>query len=214
MTYDFNSLYLYLAQKNLADLFDYSINYLHKSLNEFWFDFVNSEVAKRYSDKDCLYISGRSGGELMCDLYHINEKLDLPFYENKSREYWLGYYIAQFQFLIDVSYYEISKLIDINNVYNMYEPYHTMDISSFIRELVDRYFTEVTTSKLKSARMNIGMSQGELAKSSGVSVRTIQQYEQKRKDINKASVSTLVALTKPLHCSVEDLLEINVQSIF
>ncbi len=36
---------------------------------------------------------------------------------------------------------------------------------------------------------------------SGVAVRSIQQYEQRQKDINRASFSTVVALAAALHCS-------------
>lgn len=36
---------------------------------------------------------------------------------------------------------------------------------------------------------------------SGVAVRSIQQYEQRQKDINKASFSTVVALASALHCT-------------
>ena len=42
---------------------------------------------------------------------------------------------------------------------------------------------------------------------SGVPVRSIQQYEQRRKDLNKAAAETVAALARALFCSVEDLLE-------
>ena len=51
------------------------------------------------------------------------------------------------------------------------------------------------------------MSQGELSKVSGVSLRMIQQYEQKNKDINKAGVNTLMALSRALNCDIEDIIE-------
>lgn len=47
----------------------------------------------------------------------------------------------------------------------------------------------------------------ELAQQSGVSVRTIQQYEQRRKDINKAQTETLLKIARVLVCKVEDLVE-------
>ena len=36
----------------------------------------------------------------------------------------------------------------------------------------------------------------------------IQQYEQRQKDINKASVSSLKAISDVLYCDIEDLMEI------
>ena len=51
------------------------------------------------------------------------------------------------------------------------------------------------------------MSQRELADLSSIPVRTIQQYEQRQKNINKAQAEYLVALAKVLYCEVEDLME-------
>ena len=47
----------------------------------------------------------------------------------------------------------------------------------------------------------------ELSKLSGVSLRSIQVYEQRNKDINKASLETVYRLSKALGCTVEDLIE-------
>ena len=42
---------------------------------------------------------------------------------------------------------------------------------------------------------------------SGIPLRTIQQYEQRQKNINKAQAEYLVALARVLCCEVEDLME-------
>ena len=56
-------------------------------------------------------------------------------------------------------------------------------------------------------RKAIGLTQKELAEKSGVKLRMIQQYEQRAKDINKATASNLFALAQVLGCKAEDLLE-------
>ena len=63
--------------------------------------------------------------------------------------------------------------------------------------------------KLKQIREAKGLSQSKLAAASGVSIRVIQAYEQGAKDINKARVSTLLAIAKALHCNIEDLIDCN-----
>ena len=55
--------------------------------------------------------------------------------------------------------------------------------------------------------MEANLTQTELAKRSGVSLRSIQMYEQKNKDINKANVTSLYMLSKALNCNIEDLIE-------
>ncbi len=62
-------------------------------------------------------------------------------------------------------------------------------------------------TKLKLIRTTKGYSQKQLAELSGVSLRSIQMYEQRRKNINKAQSDSLYRLAKVLDCTMEDLLE-------
>jgi len=62
-------------------------------------------------------------------------------------------------------------------------------------------------TNLKRIRLIYGCSQRELAEMSGVSLRSIQMYEQRNKDINKAQAESLYCLAKALGCTMEDLLE-------
>ena len=66
---------------------------------------------------------------------------------------------------------------------------------------------------MQTLRKSIGYSQKALAEKSGVTLRMIQQYEQRAKDINKATGMNLVALAKTLGCRVEDLLEQSLDEI-
>ena len=81
------------------------------------------------------------------------------------------------------------------------------DISKFA-DIADAkvraYFTD---TNLKRIRTTYGCTQAELAKRSGVSLRSIQMYEQHNKDINKASAETVLSFAKVLGCTMEDLLE-------
>ena len=62
-------------------------------------------------------------------------------------------------------------------------------------------------TNFKRIRLIYGCSQRELAEMSGVSLRSIQMYEQRNKDINKAQAESLYCLAKALGCTMEDLLE-------
>ena len=63
-------------------------------------------------------------------------------------------------------------------------------------------------TKLKEKRLERGFTQHELSIRSDVKLRTIQEYEQGRKDINKAESLTVYKLSKGLGCRMEELLEI------
>ena len=62
-------------------------------------------------------------------------------------------------------------------------------------------------TRLQRRRKDCGITQRELSEKSGVNLRTIQQYERRSKDINKAAGATLRALSIALSCRIEDLLE-------
>lgn len=62
-------------------------------------------------------------------------------------------------------------------------------------------------SKLQQQRKKCGYSQRELAQKAGINLRTLPQYELKSKDINKASMQTVLSLSLVLGCRVETLLE-------
>ena len=59
---------------------------------------------------------------------------------------------------------------------------------------------------LKETREAAGLSQSQLADLSGVNLRMIQHYEQGVKDINKASVVSVLMLAEAMDADVYDLL--------
>ena len=64
-----------------------------------------------------------------------------------------------------------------------------------------------TGERIKEARKYRKMTQKQLAEAAGVATGTIQQYEQRQKNINKAQVEYLFMLAQALCCRVEDLVE-------
>ena len=89
----------------------------------------------------------------------------------------------------------------------MYRTLHEADISKFV-EIVDKRVREYyEETNLKRIRTIYGFSQSSLAKESNVSLRSIQMYEQRRKDINKASFEAAYRIAKVLGCDIEDLIE-------
>lgn len=73
-----------------------------------------------------------------------------------------------------------------------------------LNKIIER---KAASTKLQMLRKNIGYSQRELAEKAGVNLRTLQQYELKAKDINKAASKTLLSLAKVLGCRIEDIME-------
>ena len=82
-----------------------------------------------------------------------------------------------------------------------------MDIRQFVDKVNEMYKAAKPETNLKLLRQKAGLSQRGLADLSGVPVRTIQQYEQRQKSINKAQAEYLVMLAQVLCCEVGDLME-------
>lgn len=62
-------------------------------------------------------------------------------------------------------------------------------------------------TKLKSKRVEAGMSQSQLAEKAGLNVRTLQHYEQASKPFDHARIDTILKVCIALSCKIEDVLE-------
>ena len=121
--------------------------------------------------------------------------------------YWAGWALAEYQWVTCKRFKNIFSRITFSEVISMYHVYHEMDITHFVEDMNKKYNATEQETRLKTIRENRGVSQTELAKLSGVSLRSIQMYEQKVNDIDKAQARTVYKLSRVLGCTVEDLLE-------
>jgi DNA-binding transcriptional regulator YiaG len=125
----------------------------------------------------------------------------------RSREYWIGWAVCYYQWFSSRSFSDIFKVLSYEDLTNMYHTLHEADITKFT-DIVDEKMREhFKDTNLKRIRTSYGCTQAELAKRSGVTLRSIQMYEQRNKDINKASADTLYRISKVLGCSMESLIE-------
>lgn len=60
---------------------------------------------------------------------------------------------------------------------------------------------------IKALRESRGLSQSQLAKATGISVRTLQSYEQGQRDIYKMQLQTASRIAQALGVEIEKLLE-------
>ncbi|MEE1231617.1 MAG: helix-turn-helix transcriptional regulator [Phascolarctobacterium sp.] len=208
----YQEIYLNSAQAMLGDAFDYAINVCQYSGEDFIKMFVVSSISKRIENGEPAYLKGKSGIEVLIDIvYETTGKIiNVSPIERFSRspEYWMGWALAYYQWYSCRSFGEILQVISFTDLQNMYYTLHEADISKFADVLDMRMREHFVDTRLKHYRAINSMSQSELAKASGVSLRSIQMYEQRNKDINKASAETILRLSKALSCSMEDLLEV------
>ena len=207
----YDKVYLEQARANLARMLDFAVYDLGYDIDVFFTLFIRSGLAERFGHGDFTLIAGMSGVELAykvledSGIAHVRIK---PVYTvNRSEEYWLGWALAYYQWYKDLSFQEIVQYVPIQHILALYCPYHEMDIRQFVDKMNVLFKAAKSDTNLKIRRQRLGLSQRELAEQSGISVRTIQQYEQRQKHINKAQAKSLLALAKVLYCTVEDLIE-------
>lgn len=204
-------IYLGKARATLGDAFDYAINACRIPGPDFIRLFTASTVSRRLENGEPLLLAGKSGIELALDILlettGIQPETGMRESPGRSREYWIGWAVCYYQWYSARSYDEIFKALSFEDLENMYEPLHEADISKFVDiadERMKAFFRETNLKRLRAAG---GCTQAELARRSGVSLRSIQMYEQRNKDINKASAETLYRLSKAIGCSMESLIE-------
>ena len=211
MTHAYQEIYLSNAQSMLGDAFDYAINVCHIPGSSFVKLFIASTISKRLENGEPSYLSGKSGIEVAMEILAetTGKTPDAAPQEHfgRSREYWIGWAVAYYQWLSGRSYSEIFKVVTFEELQKLYDPLHEADITKFADILDARMREFFTDTNLKRIRTAYGCTQAELAKRSGVSLRSIQMYEQRNKDINKASAETLLRLSRVLGCTMEDLME-------
>lgn len=211
MIYAYDKVYLEKARTALGRMLDFAVYDLKYDISDFFDLFIRSGIAERFENGDFSVIVGMSGVELA---YLVLEKSNVAFERiapeytmNRSEEYWAGWALAYYQWETAMSFSKIVRYIPLCDIVALYSPYHEMDIRQFVDKMNALYRVAQPDTNLKNRRKSVGLSQRELSEMSGVSLRTIQQYEQRQKNINKAQGEALVMLAGVLCCEVDALLE-------
>ena len=211
MTHAYQEIYLNKAQAVLGDAFDYAINTCGIAGESFVKLFLASTVSRRMENGEPAYLAGKSGIEIVVEIVAetMGKELNRDTVEHfgRSREYWIGWAVAYYQWHSGRKYSEIFKAITFVDMQQLYYTLHEADVTKFVDVADERIKLIFSDTNLKRIRTAYGLTQGELAEKSGVGRRSIQMYEQRNKDINKASVETVYRLARALGCSIEDLIE-------
>ena len=211
MTHAYQEIYLSNAQAALGDAFDYGVRVCGVSGENFIKLFIVSSVSKHMENGEPAYLAGKSGIELaaqiLAETTRMTEQPEQPERYAHSCEYWIGWAVAYYQWYSGRKYSEIFEVLSFAELEKMYYTLHEADVSKFAEIADARIREHFAETNLKRIRTAYGCSQAELAKKSGVGLRSIQLYEQRQKDINKASAESLYKISKVLGCAMEDLLE-------
>ena len=212
MIHAYDEIYLGKAQMTLAWMFDYAVNGCRIDVEEFYRMFLTSAYVHRFEKGNCSVVAGLSGVELAQRVIWErtpDEELPQPAFSlARSSEYWLGYSLAYYQWYTGRTFAKIWNAVKLKDIVDMYPVYHEMDIQQFVDRMNELWESYYIDTNLKRIRMLSGYSQRELSELSGVSLRQIQLFEQRQRNINHTKAENVFRLAKILNCKCEDLIEI------
>lgn len=199
------------ARSLLADAVDYAVVDLGVSTDDFLAYFSASDMARRIEHGDRSVIQGISGIELaqrvLADKTGMIDFRSAEARYSRSVAYWVGWMLATYQWSSNREFREILSALPGSTIEKMYGVYHEAPDERFVataEAIVREKFSE---TRLKRIRTAYGCSQARLAEMSGVGLRSIQMYEQRKKNINKAEAESVLRLARALGCEMEDLIE-------
>ncbi len=211
MIHAYDKVYLDKARTALGRMLDFAVYDLKYDITDFFDLFIKSSVAERFETGDFAVIVGMSGVELAYEVLEQSgaesERIKPNYTVERSEEFWTGWALAYYQWETSISFANIVRYVPIKDIAALYSPYHEMDIRQFVDKVNALYKAAKPETNLKLLRQKAALSQRSLSELSGVPVRTIQQYEQRKKNINKAQAEYLVMLAKVLCCGIDELIE-------
>ncbi|MBE6041606.1 MAG: helix-turn-helix transcriptional regulator [Clostridiales bacterium] len=237
MIHPYDITYLENAKASLAGMLEYSVSILQYDADEFFDLFISSGTAALFEQGDIRTLAGMSGTELSHVVLERSglrtESASRRFNPYRTNEYRAGICLAHYQWERGITFSEITEIIPVSSIAEMcdnrYRPYEGVpdpaaagaanragdQASDSLTWFETRFFDHMNdcirdagrSSGLKSIRLKRGLSQRELAELTGIPLRTIQQYEQLQKNINKAQFEYIVRLSSALKCEPLQLME-------
>ncbi|MBQ7583329.1 MAG: DUF3990 domain-containing protein [Lachnospiraceae bacterium] len=175
--------------------------------------FTASGYASRFEKGDPFIISGMSGTELF---YRIAEACgEYRYYRSfpdvlsdTGEAFRCGMFLAYYQWKSGLSFQAITNAMSYARLSALYPELSGLSPSEACVIIDSRLRGRRSAQTcLQAQRKRLDLSQRELAASSGVNLRTLQQYEVGDKDINRAAAKKVTALSRTLFCRSEDILE-------
>ena len=211
MIHAYDKLYLEKARAALARMLDFAVYDLRYDIAVFFDLFISSGVATLFEQGDVNTLVGKSGVELAYEVIERSgltvERVKPRYAMDRSPEYWTGWALAWYQWEKGMPFAMIARYVPIREIRAMYYPYHEMDVRQFADHMDGLIQAAKPETNLKLLRQQNGLSQRQLAELSGVPLRTIQQYEQRQKNINRAQVEHLALMARVLKCDTVQLCE-------
>lgn len=200
----------------MGKAFEFADRHVTGGLDHFMDLFSSSPVARTFEGPDATPRVGTSGIGLVMEVCEggADAGLELmlmserrPPRRLRERAAWCGRVLAYHQWATGSTFREIMAYLGCEDLESLFSPDAPLSPQEASAQIALRFGKQGGPTRLRRARDAAGMTQAQLSRESGVSLRSVQQYEQRKKDVNRAQARSLLALAKALGCRMEDLME-------
>ena len=143
----YSELYLGDASLALGAMLESAVYLFEVELGVFWRLFLASHVSDDFGHGLSGTVSGKSGWELAAELL---DDAGVSFTRRKpeavigrSREFWVGWVLAQYQWRTGLSFAEIEAFAPLSDILLLYSPYHEMDVEHLFAALDGKRASDV-----------------------------------------------------------------------
>ena len=212
----YDEAFLNTAMGTVGKAFDFADKHLPGGMERFYDLFVASAAARTFDGPDAHPTVNASGIELVLSVCEGARAgaLDLMLMterrltrSQRERAQWCGRTLAFHQWDSNNTFRTISTYLRASDLLGLYETHRVASPQVVSLAIEQTFMRAVVPTRLRMFRAEAGLTQRGLAAASGVSLRAIQQYEQRKKDIDHAHAISVLRLAQALGCSMEDLLE-------
>ena len=206
----YNIAYLEDAMSAVGAMLDYSVNACGEDIASFYNRFLASGIARLVFHASPRFLGGCSGIELANAVANRTGKAlkaSEDFIDIGSPEYWTGWTLAYLSWFLNMDFRTMKERgLDATDIICKYPTLHEADLTKSVSFAMKRITSRMSASNpLKAARMNAGITQKELAASSGVSLRSIRAYEQGKLSLRNAEYDSVLSLSAALACPAQML---------
>jgi len=207
----YRKTYLSEAARSFGNMIGYAVNDCALDGGRYLHMFISSGLAQQFEHGNPKVVAQMSGIDLAIEAITKATgkapKAVPSMTDYQTSEYWSGWALAHYQWYTGRKFSSILRFMPFSDILDMYYSLHGEDITKFYEEADAIYINSRPQTNLNQIRETAGLSQEKLATESGISLRLIQMYEQREKDINKAQLQTAIKIARTLGCEVEDLMD-------
>lgn len=201
MIHAYDKMYLYYEQRKVGGLFQMAVMEEHMDIDEFMEKFISSGMAMAFEIANAKYVLGKSVYELMRIILQ-REPVGREHPYAATPAYWVGWVLAYAQWYLNRTFEQITDKFPCSMLILYYFPYHEMAISKSLDLIKEKISYDLP---LRAFRKERHFTQEELARFSGVPLRSIRAYEQGKVELYTAQAETVYRLAKALSVTMEEL---------